>query len=65
MDAMINTITEKFSSKRAALSAFVIYILKGMAEADPTKAVYYAGGMVVIALGFMVSEHIEKGRKSE
>ena len=58
----LTKIMDKLGSKRALLGAYVIYYLREMSLSDPENAVYYAGGMVAIVLGFMVSEHIEKGR---
>lgn len=65
MDATLEKLADRFASKRAGLGGLVVYILWDMAQKDPANAVYYAAGMVAIVFGFMVSEHIEKGRKSE
>ena len=65
MDLPVEKVAEKLGSKRAGLGGFVIYILWEMAETDPAHAIIYAILMVIIVLGFMVSEHIEKGRNGK
>jgi len=59
MDAAIG----KLASKRAALDGSAMYILWDMAEKDPAHSIFYAAGIVILGVAFMVSEHIEKGRK--
>jgi len=59
----MDTAIEKLASKRAMLDGSAMYILWDMAEKDPTNAIYYAAGIVILGVAFMVSEHIEKGRK--
>ena len=65
MDGARKTVTEKLSSKRAMLDGSAMWILWDMAGKDPVNAIYYAAGIVALAIAFMVSEHIEKGRNGK